>query len=133
MQEEENCIISDINSSELKFQNRRNIKENKIRLRKVNRVKVNFEQHGHLEIQITNLDEHKILECFKKDIQEIYLTKLDDYFTSEMKGFTAPNFAHDRNCSYSSLKLKQLFRKCKSYQVIIIYGEAGCGKTSLTR
>ena len=80
---------------------------------------------------ITSFDIHRILKFLKEDIEDSYSMELEDYFTGELKGFTAPNLRSKSDNSVSNLKdILKAIEKC---QVAIISGEAGCGKTSLTR
>ena len=91
-----------------------------------------FIEDIHSKMMITSFDKHRIIDFLKKeDIEAKYLTELQDYFMTELKGFTAPNFRHKSDNSICNLK--HIFQMTKSWQVAIIYGEAGCGKTSLTR
>ena len=80
----------------------------------------------------TDLDKHRILEFLKKeDIEDVYLAELKDYFMGEMKIFTAPKFSH-KSINLTS-DLKSLFQTIGNSQVTIICGEAGSGKTSLSK
>ena len=83
------------------------------------------------KLLITSFDKHRILKFSKEDIEASYLTELRDYFMGELKGFTSPNFIRKSDNFISNLK--DIFRSIQNSQVAIIYGEAGCGKTSLTK
>ena len=80
----------------------------------------------------TSFDKYRILDFLKKDdIEANYLADLENYFTGELKGFTAPNFLHKSENFVSNLK--HLLRIIENSQIAIIYGEAGRGKTSLSK
>ena len=80
---------------------------------------------------ITNIDIHRILKFLKEDIEDSYSTELHNYFTEELKGFTAPNFRNKSDNSVSNLK--DILKTIGNCQVAVISGEAGCGKTALTK
>ena len=79
-----------------------------------------------------SFDKHQMLSFLKKeDFEAKYLAELKDYFTDDLKGFTAPNVRLKSNNSVSNLK--HILRTIGNYQVAIVYGEGGWGKTSLTK
>lgn len=85
-----------------------------------------------LNLSITSFDKNKILEFLKKeDIERNYLKELEDEFLSELKIFTAPYFVN--KLDKSIINLEYLFQAIGESQIVIVDGEAGCGKTSLTR
>ena len=80
----------------------------------------------------TSFDKYRILNFLKKeDIEANYLAELKEYFTGELKGFTAPNLLQ-KSCK-TIFNLKDILLTIENYQVAIISSEAGCGKTSLTK
>ena len=101
----------------------------------VNRVKKRLQdciKDIHTKVLITSFDKHRILEFLKKeDIEKTYLMELIAYFMDQLMGFIAPSFLHKSDNSISNLK--HIFQLIKDYKIAIICGEAGCGKTSLTR
>ena len=78
-----------------------------------------------------SFEKPKIHDFLKKDIETRYLTELENYFKEELKGFTTPNFFHKSD--YSISNLKDISRTIKNSQIAIISGEAGYGKTSLSK
>ena len=83
-----------------------------------------------------SFDIRPIIASLKKKFWNKYFNELKKYFTSELKCFTAPNFAA-QNLFHKSdnfiCGLKDFFQVTKNYQVTIICGEADSGKTSLLK
>lgn len=99
---------------------------------RVNKILQDSIEHIRLKRLITSFEKHRILKFLKKeDIEANYLTELSYYFTGELKGFTTPNLLQKSDNSVSNLK--DILQAIENWQVAIISGEAGCGKTSLTK
>ena len=94
-----------------------------------------------IQSETTIAEKPQILDLLKKDIEAKHLAELEDYFKGELRGFTAINlvinysdFDSDSDESDDSIiNLKDILLAIENYQVAIIFGEAGCGKTSLTK
>ena len=127
-------VFSEIKAQLTKIIEQAGIKAN-IPAGEINRVKKKLEddiKRIHSVKVITSLNKQQILEFLRKeDIENIYLNELKEYFMRELKGFTTPNILYITDNFTSNLK--HIFQNTKEYQLAIIYGEAGTGKTSLTK
>ena len=108
-----------------------NVNNNEIR--KINtKLEAEIEHIRIDKLPVTNFDKNKILEFLKKeDVEKSYLKDLEDYFMGEMKSFTSPSFVNKSDNSVTDLR--DLLTTIGGCQVAIIEGDAGSGKTSLSK
>ena len=88
----------------------------------------------YIKKKIAGFEQHRIEKfLLKEDIEKMCSTTFKNYkyYTDKLKDYTTPNLLHESDNSI--INLKNILTTTKKYQVVIIYGEAGCGKTSLTR